>query len=248
MARETKKKSRSRKSAEGQQLVADASNYDPEAYARPAVTVDVAICMIRDGALKVLLIKRRHPPFAGLWALPGGFVRIESGENLDESARRELREETGVSDVYLEQLKTYGAPDRDPRTRVITVAYYALLAPDAELSIAAGEEARDVRWFALNELPELAFDHATILTDLLVRLQGKIEYAPLAFTLVPGQFTWPDLQDVYEIILGKSLLTPNFRRKMKSMYKIEELKSTRASDMAGKPPRYLRYRGVRGPT
>lgn len=236
---------RIRKSAEGARLASDASNYDQSAYERPAVTVDVAICAIRNQELKTLLIQRRHPPFRDHWALPGGFVRVAQREDLLESARRELFEETGVRDVYLEQLKTYGAPDRDPRMRVITVAYYALLPGDREVELRAGEEARNIAWFSLNQPPPLAFDHGQILKDLRERLRGKIEYSPIAFSLTPREFTWTDLQSVYEITLGKKLLAPNFRRKIQARYKIEELKSTRPLGAAGKPPRYLRYRGQR---
>ena len=128
-------------------------------YPHPAVTTDIVIFTIRDGRLKLLLIRRGAAPFKGRWALPGGFVGID--EDLEDGARRELAEETGVSGVYLEQLYTFGAPDRDPRERVITVAYYALI-PSDRLEIRAATDAEAVGWFALDELPDLAFDHAKI--------------------------------------------------------------------------------------
>jgi 8-oxo-dGTP diphosphatase len=212
-------------------------------YERPSVTVDIAVCSIIDKELKVLLIQRDIEPYLNEWAIPGGFVSIERKESLEDAARRKLREETGMEGVFLEQLKTYGDPFRDPRMRVITIAYYALIPfskiksfnIEHEMSTSSG-------WFSLNALPEhLAFDHSVILKDLLVRIQGKIMYTPIAFSLVDKHFTWSELQEIYEIILGKKLITPNFRRKLLSMYTISELEQVKRTK--GRPSKYLVFEG-----
>lgn len=174
------------------------------------LTVDVVIFTIQDGVLKVLLIKRGIPPFAGQLAIPGGFVL--DGEDLDQAALRELSEETGVSDVYLEQLYSFGRPDRDPRGRVVTVAYFALISPDRKLT--AGSDAAAASWYSTDRLPPLAFDHATILNYALERLRNKLEYTTVGFQLLPEKFTLTELQEVYEAILGRKLDKRNFRRKM----------------------------------
>lgn len=235
------------RTAEGPGLLDDVSNYDDTAYKKPSVTVDMAICTIMDNELKVLLIKRKYPPFRDHWAIPGGFVDIDREESLDETAMRELKEETHVENVYLEQLKTYGDPGRDPRTRVITVSYFALL-PEEFIDmdkVQADDDAKEYQWFALTNLPEdMAFDHRVILFDLLVRIQGKVSYTSIAFNLVPQKFTWQELQNVYEIILGEKLLRANFRRKIRSMYKIKELK-TKKKGNRGRPSILLKYEGIK---
>ena len=174
------------------------------------VTVDVVIFTIQQGVLKVLLVKRLIDPFIGQFAIPGGFVLEQ--EDLEQAALRELREETGVSDVYLEQLYTFGKPDRDPRGRVVTVAYFALISADRELK--AGTDAAAAAWFPIDDLPPLAFDHAAILDYALERLRNKLEYTTVGFQLLPEKFTLTELQDVYAAILGKKLDKRNFRRKM----------------------------------
>ena len=174
------------------------------------VTVDVVIFTIQEGVLKVLLVKRLIEPFIGQFAIPGGFVL--EGEDLDQAAVRELREETSVSDVYLEQLYSFGKPDRDPRGRVVTVAYFALISADRKLK--AGSDAAEAAWFDVNDIPPLAFDHATILKYALERLRNKLEYTTVGFQLLPEKFTLTELQDVYAAILGKKLDKRNFRRKM----------------------------------
>src|SRR5215472_2415899 len=150
---------------------AKAHGYDASKYERPSVTVDVVMMSLRQRDLQVLLIKRRSWPYEGMWAIPGGFVNMD--ESLEEAVKRELQEETNVQDVYLEQLYTFGDPGRDPRTRVITVVYFALL--DSErLQVRAADDAADVGWFSVYNLPEeLAFDHAKILKYALDRLRGK---------------------------------------------------------------------------
>lgn len=174
------------------------------------VTVDIVIFTIQSGELKVLLVKRRFPPFARQLAIPGGFVHDD--EDLDQAALRELQEETGVSDVYLEQLYSFGKPDRDPRGRVVTVAYFALISPDRKLK--AGTDAAEAGWYSVHDLPALAFDHSTILDYALERLRNKLEYTTVGFQLLPEKFTLTELQEVYEAILGKELDKRNFRRKM----------------------------------
>lgn len=188
-------------------------------YPHPAVTTDIVIFTIRDGRLKLLLIRRGAEPFKGKWALPGGFVGID--ESLEDGARRELQEETGVSDVWLEQLYSFGAPDRDPRERVITVAYYALI-PSDRLEIRAATDAEAVGWFALDELPELAFDHPKIVAMAQERLAGKLDYSTIAFQFMPARFTLSELQRVYEIILGEEIDKRNFRKWVLALEQIEE--------------------------
>jgi 8-oxo-dGTP diphosphatase len=174
------------------------------------VTVDIVILTIQDQRLKVLLVKRGIPPFEKQYALPGGFVL--HNESLEDAALRELREETGTTDVYLEQLYTFGAPDRDPRGRVVTVAYYALVAP-GNSPLVAGTDAAEARWVAMEDLPKLAFDHRKIVDTAITRLRNKLEYTTVGFELLPRKFTLAQLQEMYEIILAKPLDKRNFRRK-----------------------------------
>src|SRR5579864_8570777 len=171
---------------EKQTTEAKAHHYNARKYERPSVTVDVVILSLRQKDLQVLLVKRRSWPYEGMWAIPGGFVNMD--ESLETAAKRELQEETGVQDVYLEQLYTFGDPGRDPRTRVITVVYFALL-DSARLQVRAADDAADVGWFPVYNLPELAFDHAKILEYALDRLRGKLDYTNIAFSLLPEQFT-----------------------------------------------------------
>ena len=176
---------------------------------RPAVAVDVVILTVREHHLEVLLIKREHWPYEGMWAIPGCFVRPD--ESLEDAARRKLEEETSARDVYLEQLYTFGDPQRDPRTRVITVVYYALLRPD-QLRLPGGADT--VRLFEMYRRPDLAFDHAAILEYTLQRLRGKLEYTTIGFQLLAHEFTLSELQDVYEAILNRPLDKRNFRKKL----------------------------------
>ncbi len=180
-------------------------------YPRPAVTADCVVFGLDEAELSVLLVERAEAPFKGAWALPGGFVRQE--EALEAAARRELAEEAGLTDLFLEQLYTFGDPGRDPRGRVITVAYYALVRL-AEHPARAGSDAAAVRWFPARRPPPLAFDHATILATALERLRGKVRYKPLGFELLPPKFTLSQLQTVYEAVLGVTLDKRNFRKKL----------------------------------
>lgn len=216
-----------------------AKTYDPSDYERPSVTVDVVIFSLMDDQLKVLLVRRKHWPFADMWAIPGGFVRME--ESLEAAAARELAEETGVRDVYTEQLYTFGAPERDPRTRVITVAYFALVPADAVEEPRAGSDAAETRWFPLDDLPQLAFDHDKILAYALERLQNKLEYTVVGFKLLPDLFTLPELQHAYELILDEALDKRNFRRKILSAGILEETGEMR-HEGEGRPARLYRYK------
>ncbi|MEM7010201.1 MAG: NUDIX domain-containing protein [Verrucomicrobiota bacterium] len=185
-------------------------------YPRPALTVDCVIfgLDVEDDELQVLLIERGGPPFKGQWAIPGGFV--EPGEAVDDAAWRELEEETGLKDVFLEQLYTFGAPDRDPREHVVSVTYYALVNLN-EHEIQAGTDAKNAAWFSINDAPNLAFDHETILEKAIERLRGKVRYQPIGFELLPKKFTLTQLQILYEVILERKLDKRNFRRKVLAM-------------------------------
>lgn len=196
------------------------ADYDPRAYPAVAVTVDVVALTIRDGDLHVLLIRRGQPPYAGHWALPGGFVRPD--EDLTSGARRELAEETGLGGerlrrVHLEQLATYGAPDRDPRMRIVSVAHLAF-APDLPDPV-ADTDADDARWQPVSTLSsrELAFDHEQIIADGLERARSKLEYTPLATRFLADEFTISELRAVYETVWGHPLHPGNFHRKVLSV-------------------------------
>ena len=178
---------------------------------RHAVAVDVALFTIQDDSLKVLLVKRTALPFRGAWSLPGGVVRRD--ESVDEAALRELQEETGITSVYLEQLYTFGDLDRDPRGRVIAVSYYAVV-DWGKFQVKAHPTGATAKWFSVNRLPSLAFDHKKIVGSALERLCNKVNYTSVAFQLLPKKFALSALQRAYEVILGTSLDKRNFRKKM----------------------------------
>lgn len=201
------------------------AGYDPTQFERPSVTVDVALLTVADGALRTLLLERNEPPQRGRFALPGGFVRMD--ESLDRAAARVLHDKTGISHVFLEQLYTFGAPKRDPRMRIITVAYYALV--DRERIAEATKDVRVTRlvvpWAGETGGPveavderaapvALAFDHADILGMAVKRVRGKLDYTPIGFQLLPDRFTLLDLMRVHETILGHPLNKDSFRRRM----------------------------------
>jgi len=187
-------------------------------YPHPAVTTDVALFTIRADALQLLLIERGNEPFKGSWALPGGFVDID--EDLDDCAARELAEETGVENLYLEQLGTFGRPGRDPRERVISVAYLAL-APETQLSVRAGDDAAAAAWFPVKALPTLAFDHDEIIAVAHRRLVSKLDYSTIAFQLLPETFTLGELQQVYETLVDAEIDKRNFRKWAQALEQIE---------------------------
>jgi 8-oxo-dGTP diphosphatase len=175
--------------------------------------VDCVVFGYDEGELKVLLIERGLEPFKGRWAFPGGFVRVD--ETLDEAARRELVEETGLKGVFLEQLYTFGTVDRDPREWVVSVAHYALVKLSDHRAKAA-TDAANAQWFPVSKLPKLAFDHADIPRTALTRLQGKVRYQPIGFELLPEKFTLSQLQHLNETVLETKLDKRNFRKKVLS--------------------------------
>ena len=214
--------------------------YDPSRYDRPSVAVDLVVMTIEDGALKALMIRRSEPPFRGCLALPGVFVRID--ESLEEAAVRGLFEETGLRDLYLEQLFTWGAVERDPRMRVISVSYLALV-PCEHLRFSAGSRTteaglKDVKALLAGSEP-LAFDHRAILETARQRVANKVEYTPIAFSFVPEEFTLPELQRVYEILLDRPLYKANFRKKLAPM--VEET-GRMSSGAANRPSRFYRQK------
>jgi len=207
-------------------------------HPRPALTVNVVIFSLREAALQALLIRRGKPPFKGLWAIPGGFVHMV--ESLEEAAGRELKEETGLEAAYLEQLYTYGDPDRDPRGRVVSVAYFALIPPGQTHRSAGGADAVEAAWHPVDSLPKLAFDHDEILDYALRRLRYKLEYSAVGFELLPDEFTLTEIQQTYEIILGEMIDKRNFRRRILTAGIIEETPHQKTGE--GRPARLYRYR------
>lgn len=259
--------------------------YNPGDYERPSVTVDMMVLRIKPdfSCLQILLIKRKDHPFINCYALPGGFINMN--ESAYEAACRELREETGLTNIYLEQIYTMSKPDRDPRMRIIDIAYAALLPFGYQTNVRAGDDAKDADWFDItfsedylklwneekniqikyhlktkifkngiltikNKIPEmviedskkLAFDHADIILEELTRLQNKVMYTDIAFNLVPKEFTLPDLQRVYEILLGKPLYKANFRDKIQP--KIVSLDKILKPIISMRPSGAYKYRGT----
>lgn len=213
-------------------------DYDPADYERPSVTVDVVIFALVGDDLQVLLVNRQELPFKGMWAVPGSFVRMS--ESLEDAAARALRDETGVQDVYTEQLFTFGEPGRDPRTRVITVAYFALV-PYRDVLLEDLGDTAVTAWHSVFALPQLAFDHATILEYALQRLRYKLEYTSVGFQLLPDEFTLTELQKAYEIILEEQIDKRNFRRKILSAEILAET-GNKKQDGEGRPAKLYRYR------
>lgn len=227
-------------------------------YARPSVTVDMVVFTVVDFDLKVLLIERGIPPFEGQWALPGGFVRVgngvdEQGEDVDEAAARELQEETGLSprDVFLEQLYTFGKAGRDPRGRVVSVAYYALVPADRMPRVQAGDDAADATWVSVSRLDrlELAFDHADIIETAVERIAGKIEYdLRLAMSLVPRSFTKAELRRVFEVVTGHDYDKSNFNKRFNRMVEdgvIIDAPGKRAAAGPGRPAHLYAFANTR---
>ncbi|WP_417587770.1 NUDIX hydrolase [Pararhodobacter oceanensis] len=193
-------------------------------FPRPSVTTDILVFSIRDGALQVLLIERKFDPHKGAWAIPGGFVQMD--EDLETGALRELQEETGLSGIPIRQLGAYGAPERDPRGRVITIAFIALV-PSDDLIAQGGSDAQDARWFPLDALPPLAFDHAQILADGRARLASDVtpsiqERALVAFDFLPESFTLSQAQLVFETLRGEEMDKRNFRKWLSNAWEIED--------------------------
>jgi 8-oxo-dGTP diphosphatase len=190
-------------------------------YPHPAVTTDCVIFGFNGERLQVLLIERGIEPYKGHWAFPGGFLKMD--ETAEEGAKRELKEETGLADAYIQQLYTFSNPDRDPRERVITIAYYALVKIQ---EVKGGDDAASARWFPLDEIPPLAFDHDYILRMATQRLREQIHFQPIGFELLPEKFTIKELQSLYEAILGINFDRRNFAKKMLHLEILTELDET----------------------
>lgn len=190
-------------------------------YPHPAVTTDCVIFGFNGKKLQVLLIKRGIEPFKGRWAFPGGFIKMH--ETAEEGARRELREETGLENAYIQQFHTFSDPHRDPRERVITIAFYALVKIQ---DVKGGDDAVAAQWFPLDEIPALAFDHDYILRMAIQKLREEIHFQPIGFELLPGKFTIKELQTLYETILGISFDRRNFSKKILHLEILTELEET----------------------
>ncbi|VVB80053.1 ADP-ribose pyrophosphatase [uncultured archaeon] len=188
-------------------------------YPKPAVTVDIVIFSVRDNDLQVLLVKRGVEPAKGMWALPGGFVKMD--ESLEDAAKRELEEETGLKDVYLEQLYTFGDPKRDSRGRVVTVSYMALVNSE-EVNLHASTDTTDVKFFSVKKLANVAFDHKKIIEYGIKRLRWKFEYTAVAFSMLPEKFTMAQIQDLYELVFDKKFDKRNFAKKILSLDILKE--------------------------
>ncbi len=257
-----------RRKTEGDDEQQFLEQYRPGSYARPAVTVDIVVFTVVDRLLHVLLVRRDEHPFKGRWALPGGFVRVgedrdEQGEDIDEAAHRELLEETGLSaaalpGVFLQQVRAFGKPGRDPRMRVISVAYYALVRPTLVPLIRAGGDVSHAKWFDVAELldaegagpsrlsktarGELAFDHADILDATLERMRADLDRTAIGFELVPETFTIQELRAVHEVIRGEPLDPGNFRKKFLRLVEDGVIEAARGKrPTASKPASVYRY-------
>jgi len=201
------------------------------------VAVDAVVFGYKDKTLNVLLIKRDVQPFKDNWALPGGLVHDD--ESLEEAVERELKEETNVTIDYLEQLYTFGKPGRDPRNRVVSVTYFALVKPEHH-SIKADTDAQDVAWYDINKHPKLAFDHEHILALAKKRLQNKLTYEPIGFDLLTTKFLFSDLEKLYMTILEKDIDRRNFRKKILSFDILEEL-DEKVSEGRGRPANLFKF-------
>ncbi len=190
-------------------------------YPHPAVTTDCVIFGFDGSELQVLLIERGIEPFKGKWAFPGGFLNMD--ETAGEGAMRELKEETGLENAYIEQFNTYSEPGRDPRERVITIAHYALVRIQ---EVKGGDDAAKAQWFPIDEVPQLAFDHDKILRDAMRKLRERIHFEPIGFELLPEKFTMKELQILYESILGVKFDRRNFAKKMMHYELLNQLDET----------------------
>ncbi len=208
-------------------------------HPHPAVTTDIVVFTVQENTLKVLLIQRKAAPFEGEWALPGGF--IQDRESLEACALRELKEETGLDGIYLEQLYTFGEPDRDPREHVISVAYFALV-PSGKLVLQPGTHASDAAWYGVNSLPGLAFDHATIIKIARERLTAKMDYSTIGLMFMPDEFTLSEVQSLYEVISGQTRDKRNFRKWLLSLDLLEETGNKKAEG-AYRPAMLYRLKG-----
>ncbi len=214
------------------------NSYNKNEYEKPSVAVDLLVFTVKDDRLKIVLVRRSEHPFKDMLSLPGVFVGIN--ETLDEAAARGAREEAGLADIYFEQLYTWGDIDRDPRMRIISVSYLSLT-PAEKLTLSAGSRTSSAELYDVEELiasdEELAFDHRKIIEYGRERIRNKTEYSRIAFEFLPKEFTLPQLQRVYEILLGKPLYKANFRRRVAPL--IEETERMTSGD-AHRPSRIYR--------
>ncbi len=183
-----------------------------EKYKNPALTVDIIIFSIIEKTLKILLIKRKNPPFQDKWAIPGGFADYE--EEILTAAKRELEEETGLKNIPLEQVHTFGTPGRDPRGRTVSVVHFGLVDSSTGLQVKADSDAKDAQWLSVQELPEMAFDHAEIVKFTLNFLRQKLENTAIVKQIMPKTFSLGELQEVYEVILNKKFNPGEFGKKI----------------------------------
>lgn len=193
----------------------------------------------KEDGVSILLIKRKYDPFKGSWAIPGGFVLDD--ESLEAAVARELQEETGVKINYLEQLYTFGQPDRDPRTRIVSVAYFGLVKSDQFQKLKASTDAAAAEWFNYKHLPKLAFDHKQILKLAIERLRGKIVYQPIGFELLEKKFPFSDLEQLYSTLLDRPIDRRNFKKKVMSLGILDELDEKAKSSGAGRPGNLFQF-------
>lgn len=193
----------------------------------------------RTDGVSVLLIQRKYPPFKDLWAIPGGFVLEE--ESLEQAVHRELREETGVTVNYLEQLYTFGDPGRDPRQRVISVAYVALVKSSLYQQLRASTDAEDARWFPIKSLPKLAFDHKRIVHAAIERVRAKIRYQPIGFELLDKKFTFSDLERLYTVLLDRDIDRRNFAKKFMALNVLDETDEVASPEGKGRPSKVYQF-------
>ena len=189
--------------------------------------------------VSVLLIKRKYPPYKGQWALPGGFVLQK--ESLEEAVQRELLEETGVKVSYLEQLYTFGSPERDPRQRIVSVAYFALVKTSLYLEIKASTDAEEAQWFNIKELPKLAFDHKEIVSLAIERIRSKIRYQPIGFELLEKKFPFSELEKLYSTLLDREIDRRNFAKKMLALDILDETTELAKAEGKGRPSKVYQF-------
>ena len=206
----------------------------------PSKTLSVAVDAVvfgysKSDGVSVLLVQRKYPPFKNFWALPGGFVHED--ESLEEAVQRELGEETGIKVSYLEQLYTFGNPARDPRQRIVSVAYFALVKSSLYQELKASTDAEDVRWFCIKNLPRLAFDHKEILKTATERIKAKIRYQPIGFELLDKKFPFSDLEKLYAALLDREIDRRNFAKKMLALNVLDETSELAKAEGKGRPSR-----------
>lgn len=193
----------------------------------------------KNEGVSVLLIKRKYPPFKDSWAIPGGFIL--EGESLEEAVKRELLEETGIKVNYLEQLYTFGEPGRDPRQRIISIAYFALVKSSQFRQLKASTDAEDAQWFSIGKLPLLAFDHKQILQTAIERVRAKIRYQPIGFELLDKKFPFADLEKLYTALLDREIDRRNFTKKILSLGLLEDTGELASAIGAGRPSKIYQF-------